>query len=324
MTKILVTGFSGFVSRHFLSFLEESSVDANVLGVGRSQPNFAIDGFRHVRCTFRHLDLLDKASVDDVIYTFQPEYILHLAAYSSVGFSWQRPVESFTNNTNILLNLLEQVRCLNLPCRILSVGSSEEYGNQLPEAYPLSEETLLRPVSPYAVARVSQEMLSSIYVKGYGLDIVMTRSFNHIGPFQRDVFVVPSLAKQLTAIRYKNAPRKLITGDRTVVRDFVDVRDVVRAYYALLIEGAVGEIYNVCSGRGVTIDDVIAIMQDELGVTAEVETDSRLVRPTDNRIVVGSNAKIRKAIDWEPRHELRDSLRNILDWWSNQVDKRSM
>src|SRR5687768_504984 len=123
MSKILVTGFSGFVGRHFLQYLEENAIEAEVLGVGRSHPNFPIDEFRHIRCSFRRLDLLDKAGVDEAIYTFQPEYILHLAAYSSVGFSWQKPIESFGNNTNAFLNLLEQVRSLNLRCRILSVGS---------------------------------------------------------------------------------------------------------------------------------------------------------------------------------------------------------
>jgi GDP-4-dehydro-6-deoxy-D-mannose reductase len=317
--KILITGFSGFVSRHFLEFLESSRIDAQVLGIARNQPAFAYDGYRHVKCVFHQLDMLDKSGVDDVIHRFQPDHVLHLAAYSSVGFSWQKPVESFVNNTNILLNLLEQVRSLNLRCRVLSVGSSEEYGDVEPEALPLREDMRLRPVSPYAVARVAQEMLSTVYVRGYGLDVVMTRSFNHIGPHQREVFVIPSLAKQLTAIRYRGATPRLVTGDRSVIRDFVDVRDVVRAYFQLLTEGRSGEIYNVCSGRGVSIDDVISILQETLGTNALLETDSRLVRPNDNREVVGSNLKIRAQTGWEPRVSLRESLESILDWWRQSL-----
>jgi GDP-4-dehydro-6-deoxy-D-mannose reductase len=316
--KLLITGFSGFVGRHLLQFLEDNAAEAEVLGVGRSAPTFSFEGLRHIRCAFHQLDLLDKSGVDDVIYGFKPTHIVHLAAYSSVGFSWQKPVESFMNNTNVLLNLLEQVRTRKLRCRVLSVGSSEEYGNVAADAVPIREDAPLRPVSPYAAARVAQEMLSSVYAAGYGLDIVMTRSFNHIGPHQRDVFAIPSLARQLTAIRYRGASPRLVTGDRSVVRDFVDVRDVVRAYFELLHHGQSGEIYNVCSGQGVSIDGVIGLMQELLGTKAALETDSSLLRPSDNRIIVGSNEKLRRAIGWEPKIPLRESLENILEWWKAQ------
>lgn len=319
MTKILITGFSGFVSRHFLEYLDRIGVEAEILGVARSAPQFPLDQFRHLRCSFRQLDMLDKSGVDEVIHGFQPAYILHLAAYSSVGFSWQRPVESFNNNTNVLLNLLEQVRALKFPCRILSVGSSEEYGNVRPEMLPLSEDERLRPLSPYAVARVAQEMLSSVYVKGYGLDVVMTRSFNHIGVYQRELFVVPSLAKQLTSIKKGKVPARLVTGERSIVRDFVDVRDVVRAYHDLLLGGTPGEIYNVCTGQGTSIDRVIATMQEILGTDAALETDPRLVRPDEIRTVVGSNEKLRAAVGWQPRISLHESLTGILTWWQERV-----
>ena len=314
--KILVTGFSGFVGRHFLRYLEDNAIAAELLGVDRCELAFPLDGHRHVRGSYRQLDLLDKGGVEAVIDGFRPTHILHLASYSSVGFSWQQPVESFVNNTNILLNLLEQVRALRSNCRILSVGSSEEYGNVLPSAVPIREDAALKPVSPYAVARVAQEMLSSLYVSGYGLDIVMTRSFNHIGTHQRDVFVVPSLARQLTAIRHRQAPPRLVTGDRTIVRDFVDVRDVVRAYHLLLLGGKAGEIYNVCSGRGVSIDEVIDLMRAALGIQVTLATDPALLRPSDNRVIIGSNEKIHRELGWEPRISLRESLEQILEWWN--------
>jgi GDP-4-dehydro-6-deoxy-D-mannose reductase len=318
MKKILITGFSGFVSRHFVVHLEENQIEAEVLGVGRTAPEFSLDEFKYPRCSFRHLDLLDRSGVDDLIYRFQPTHIVHLAAYSSVGFSWQKPVESFANNTNVLLNLLEQVRTLQLGCRVLSVGSSEEYGNVSERDLPLREDTPLNPVSPYAVARVAQEMLSRVYVEGYGLDVVMTRSFNHIGTFQRDTFVVPSLAKQLTAIRYKGNEPRLVIGDGTIVRDFVDVRDVVRAYCALLERGKRGEIYNVCSGQGCSIGNLVALMQELLGTKARIETEARLLRPHENRVVIGSNQKIAADIGWSPKFGLRESLAHILDWWRRQ------
>ncbi|MDB4987522.1 MAG: hypothetical protein JWN04_2700 [Myxococcaceae bacterium] len=317
--RILITGFSGFVSRHFLEYLDSQGEEAVVLGVSRSKPAFTFDAYPKLRCDFRQLDLLDRPSVEAAVVGFEPTHVLHLAAYSSVGFSWQQPVESFANNTNIFLNLLEQVRKLSAPCRVLSVGSSEEYGNVEPGSLPLHEGTPVKPVSPYAVARVAQEMLSNVYVRGYGLDIVMTRSFNHIGPYQRDAFVVPSLAKQLCAIRYSGAAPRLVTGDRTVVRDFVDVRDVVRAYYVLLQKGTTGEIYNVCSGTGVSIEHVLSLMQDELGTAATLESDPRLLRPTENRSVVGSYQKLERELGWRPEINLRESVSRVLRWSKTQL-----
>ncbi|MFT3922630.1 MAG: GDP-mannose 4,6-dehydratase [Myxococcales bacterium] len=319
MERILVTGCSGFVSRHFLEYLAAEGVDCKVLGVSRGIPEFPHERLGSLRFRFRQLDLLDRPGVAEVIASFRPTAIVHLASYSSVGFSWVKPVESFTNNTNVLLNLVEEVRRLEQPCRILSVGSSEEYGNVDPAWLPLREEGPLNPVSPYAVARVAQEMLSKVYVSGYGLDIVMTRSFNHIGPYQRDSFVIPSFAKQLCAIRYGNAAPRLVTGDRAVVRDFVDVRDVVRGYHMLLQRGRAGEIYNLCTGHGTSIDEVITTMQGLLGTDAELVTDPALVRPSDNRVIVGSLEKMRRELGWEPKFSLHESLGAILDWWGGRT-----
>lgn len=316
--RILVTGVSGFVGQHFLRCLEQQSPGIDVLGISRSLPSFDSREFGRLACAFKQLDMLDKQALAMAMAEFRPSHVLHLAAYSSVGFSWQHPVESFANNTNILLNLLEAIRALKLGCRVVSVGSSEEYGNVEATQTPLREDASLRPVSPYGVARVAQEMLSHVYVDGYGLDIVMTRSFNHIGAHQRDAFVISSFAKQLVGIQSHGAPPRVVTGDRTIVRDFVDVRDVVRAYLELLLHGRKGEIYNICSGQGVSIQTVLDLMQDILGTSAALETDTRLVRPNDNRVIVGSSDKIRECLGWKPTIELRDSLETILEWWKTQ------
>src|SRR5688572_19728382 len=224
MKKYLITGFSGFVSRHFLQFLEDNEIEADVLGVSRSAPLFSTSSFRHVHCKFMALDLLDRHATHEALSWFRPHYAVHLAAQSSVGYSWQHPVESFTNNTNIFLNLVDQVRTLKLGCRILSVGSSEEYGNVTDAQLPLRVDTPVHPLSTYAVARVSQELLSKVYAEGYGVDVVLTRSFNHTGPYQRPDFVLPSFAKQLVSFKRAGVLGTLVTGDRTIVRDFIDVR----------------------------------------------------------------------------------------------------
>ena len=272
MDKFLLTGFSGFVSKYFLEYLESLGAKVSILGIDLHQPEFDFTHYRNVQCSFERADLLDKGRVDDIIYQFQPNYILHLASFSSVAFSWKNPSASFANNTNIFLNVLEQIRALNIQCRILSIGSSEEYGDVREAEMPLKEDHSLKPVSPYAVARVSQEMLSRVYVEGFGMDIIITRSFNHIGPGQRDIFVISSFAKQLVEIKKNKAKAELVTGDLSIIRDFTDVRDVVKAYYMLLKEGRSGEIYNVCSGRGTRLDSIVQQMAGLLKLDVKTRT----------------------------------------------------
>jgi GDP-4-dehydro-6-deoxy-D-mannose reductase len=319
MDKYLITGFSGFVSKHFLEYIESLQEPATVIGIDINEPVFDYMDYEHVKCSFNQIDLLDKGRVDSIIYDFQPNYILHLASYSSVAYSWKNPVSSFSNNTNIFLNLLEQIRALNLNCRILSVGSSEEYGNVDPADVPLHEEHSLKPLSPYAVARVSQEMLSKVYVDGYGLDIVLTRSFNHIGPGQRDVFVISSFAKQLVEIKKLGRPAEIVTGNLSIIRDFLDVRDVVRAYHFLFKKGKKGEIYNICSGKGVTLKEIVNKMAKLLDLNVVTTTDANLVRPNDNSIIIGNNEKVTTATGWHVNYNLEQSLKDILEYWYQLV-----
>ena len=318
MKKYLITGLSGFVGRHFLDYLNNLNEPISVLGIDRDAVNFDLHQFGQLQCAFKQADLLQSNEWEPLIALFQPDYIVHLASFSSVAFSWVNPIQSFTNNTNVFLNLLETVRKVNPRYRILSVGSSEEYGACALDQLPLTEDAKLNPVSPYAVARVSQELLSRVYVDGFGCDIVMTRSFNHIGPGQLDTFVISSFARKLLAIQNGSADPVLLTGDTTIVRDFVDVRDVVRAYDQLLRQGRSGHIYNICSGTGVTLKSVIDQMASILGISVVQKIDPRLVRPNDNKAIIGSLKKINDEIGWAPSIPLDTSLRDMLDYWRNK------
>jgi len=317
MDRYLITGFSGFVGKHFLEYLETLHSPVSVLGVDIVPPDFGLDRLSHVQCDFVKMDLLDREGIEKIILQFQPNFILHLASYSSVAFSWQNPVNSFQNNTNIFLNVLETVHSINSRVRILSVGSSEEYGDLVGDNALFHEEDTLHPVSPYAVARVSQEMLSKVYVKGYGLDIVMTRSFNHIGPGQKEIFVIASFAKRLVEMKKEDATSpKLMTGDISLIRDFVDVRDVVRAYDGLLKKGRKGEIYNICRGVGYSLKELVQQMASILGMEVLTETDERLIRPNDNKVIVGCNEKIKRDIGWAPEIPLQRSLEDVINFWN--------
>lgn len=319
MEKYLITGFSGFVSRHFLNFLEAQEIPVLILGLDIHEPEFDFTDYKTISCSFVKVDLLNKEKLNETLLNFLPDYILHLASYSSVAYSWEHPVTSFTNNTNIFLNVVECIRKIDLKCRILSVGSSEEYGQVSANDLPLKEDHLLNPISPYAVARVSQELLSKVFVKGYGMDIILTRSFNHIGPGQKAVFVVSSFAQKLVAIKKKQiSSNELRTGDLSLIRDFVDVRDVVRAYYLLFREGKKGEIYNICSGKGISLEEVLGKMIKIANVEIRHISESGFFRPDDNRIIIGSNEKIKRDVGWINEIGLEKSLNDVLAFFLSQ------
>ncbi len=303
--KVLVTGYLGFVAGHLKRiFLEHG---AEVFGVDRIAATDT-DGL----VDYAQLDLMDRDAVKCLLAEMKPDAIVHLAAVSSVGQSWQQPSECFRNNTSIFLNVVESVRALNLKTRILSVGSSEVYGNLSADEMPLREMRELHPSSPYAVARVAQEMLSRLYVENYGLDIVMTRSFNHIGPGQRPQFVIPSFLRQLTEIKKNGGDGVMAVGNVDVVRDFSDVRDVVDAYWKLLLHGKRGRVYNVCSGQGRSLREIIDMMSALLEVKVSLRVDQSLVRPTDNAVIIGDNSRIQEELGWTPSYCFERTLQDML------------
>ena len=310
--RYLITGASGFVGKHLKSFLKENVPQSTVLGIGRDN------------LSDEQVDLHDRKSLTKTLKAFNPHFIIHLASDSSVSYSWKQPIESFSNNVNIFLNLIESVRKLSLESRILSVGSSEQFGIVRTADLPLSENSPQNPISPYAVARTSQEMLSKVYADGYGLDIVMTRSFNHFGPGQDERFVISSFAKQLIQKMHDKNDSPLLTGDLSIIRDFIDVRDVVRIYNELLHKGEKGEIYNVCSGKGFSLKEILEHLIKLSGSSVEIKTDPALVRPMDNPHIIGDNTKL-KGMGIEPcTFDLETSIQDVLNFWKQYFNEDSI
>lgn len=317
--RVLITGFSGFVARHFVEYLNFLKIDVEIYGIDIKEPPYDLKQFLpKIKISFKVLDMTDIGQLEKLFSEFVPDYILHLAAYSSVAYSWKNPTESFMNNSNIFLNLIQTTQKYNPECRILSVGSSEEYGNVGRENLPIRENQPLQPVSPYAVARVSQEMLSRIFSDAFHMQIVLTRSFNHIGPRQDNRFVVPSFINRILDIKRKGLRYgEIETGDITIIRDFIDVRDVVRAYYLLLLKGNAGEVYNICSGKGISLKEIIDIIAEQMGIEVMSRINMDLVRPRDNRIIVGSAFKIESELGWHPEIDIRETIRDMIQYQEN-------
>jgi len=313
MKRILVTGCAGFVGEYLIDYILQQEHGAEIFGIDVIEPRKRYPE----RVFYSQINLLDRERVENVLEHIDPDCIVHLASFSSVGDSWKNPITSFKNNTNIFLNVLETVHVMGLKCRILSPGSSEQYGIVQEEDLPITEQAPLQPVSPYAAARIAQEHLSLIYARSFGLDVVCTRSFNHIGPGQPDKFVISSIAKQFAENKL-GLKKGLLLGNIRVVRDFLDVRDVVGAYYLLLKKGERGEVYNVCSGKGIPLLTIIKSFSKISGLEPSVEVSKTLLRPMENPMVVGSHEKIAK-LGWYPGIALHDSLRDIYEYWMDGV-----
>lgn len=322
MKSILITGISGFVGGHFTQFLLNKKQDYAIYGLSRSKPawDFIQSPYQcSDKISFHQCDLLDSAKINAIIGKIQPDYILHLASFSSVSQSWKEPLASFLNNTNAFLNIVESVRTHDLNTKILSVGSSEEYGIVKESDLPLTEKKSVAPANPYAVARVSEEHLAQIYAKGYHLNICCTRSFNHIGTGQSDQYVVSSVAKQFAEIVIQHKKPIIKIGAGSIIRDFIDIEDVIRAYDAILEKGVTGEVYNVCSGKGHSIHDIVNSLSELTHIPVSVEQNQMLLRPIDNPVLIGSYDKLQNTTGWKPTCPIEKSLEKIHSYWLNKL-----
>ncbi len=311
--RLLVTGAGGFVGGHLADFLHAEHPEVEVHGV--SLPHGGVSWRAAPGARMVEADLTDPAAARAVVEDVRPDRVLHLAGQSSVHLSWLDPGGTLRANVLGIVHLLDAVRRLGLRPPVLVVGSAEEYGPVRPEEMPIREETPLRPASPYAVSKVAQGALALLYGPAGGLRVVLTRTFHHTGPGRGEAFAESSFARQIAEIEAGRRKPVLEVGNLDAVRDFADVRDVVRAYWMLLEKGEGGRAYNVCSGRGRRIRELLDILLAASTVRVEVRTDPDRLRPSDVPAQVGDPARLRAATGWEARIPLERSLRDLLDDW---------
>jgi GDP-4-dehydro-6-deoxy-D-mannose reductase len=316
--RLLITGITGFVGSHMAEYALAHGAEV----FGSSRWRSRTENIEHLRSQIKLIecDLRDLASVRGLLETAEPTHVVHLAAQSFVGASWQTPAETLSTNIISQVNLLEGIRRFTVAPRVLVVGSSEEYGFVCPDELPIRETNPLRPLSPYAVSKVAQDMMGYQYFMSYGLPIIRTRAFNHEGPRRGEVFVTSNFAKQVAEIEVGMREPVMSVGDLTPRRDFSDVRDVVRGYWLLLERGEPGEVYNLCSGRSWAIQQVLEFLLEQSRVKRiAVETDPARLRPSDVMILEGDSSKIRKATGWEVEIPFERTLRDLLAYWRQRT-----
>jgi GDP-4-dehydro-6-deoxy-D-mannose reductase len=302
--RALVTGGSGFVGHHLVAHLiaqgdEVMTCDRAPLPGGEV------------------LDITDAEATGELVARLQPEVIYHLAGWADVGGSWQAPVEAFRANAEGTLNVLQAATDVGVD-RVLAVSSADVYGAVSEAELPLTEESALRPASPYAASKVAADFLALQAWLGRRLPVLRVRAFNHLGPGQTDKFVAPALASRIARNEVEGGD-VITIGNLSARRDFTDVRDVVRAYRLLVEHGEPGEVYNVCSGRDVAVqelaDDLLAMARRPM----RFETDPELLRPVDVPVLWGDHARLTKATGWEPEIPLSQTLTDLLDDWRTRL-----
>ena len=270
------------------------------------------------------MDYTDAKAVKNLIEDVLPNKIFHLAANSFVPASWKSPSEVTTNNILSQLNIFEAVLGTlrfdsAMPCGIQIACSSEEYGHVLPNECPINEANDLRPLSPYGVSKVAQDMLGYQYYKSHGLHVVRTRAFNHTGARRGHVFVCSTFAKQIAEIELLNKEPVIKVGNLDAVRDFTDVRDMVRAYWKALEYGLPGQVYNIGTGVGYSMRDVLEILTSMSALNITVAFDSERMRPSDVPRLVCDSGKFYRCTKWKPKYKLEETLRWILDYWRGKI-----
>lgn len=315
--RVLITGITGFAGSHLADYyLARGGVDVHGLIRWRSRTE-NIEHFTD-KVTLHECDLRDAGSTRDVVEHVKPDFIFHLAAQSFVPTSWRAPSESLTTNVLGQLHIFEAVRKTGLKCRIQIACSSEEYGMVYENELPIKEENPLRPMSPYAVSKVSQDLLGYQFFMSYKMDVVRTRGFNHTGPRRGPVFVCSDFAKQIVDIEYGDKDPVIHVGNLEAKRDFSDVRDVVRGYVLALEKGKPGEVYNICQEKCWSVKEILDMLLKYSKKDIEVKQDPARLRPSDVPVLLGDCSKFRKDTGYKPEIPFEKTLEDIVEYWRNR------
>lgn len=304
MKKVLITGAGGFVGRYLIDIFKKDNYEILACDINKKD-NFGKD------IEYRDMDILNKEMIKPILKEFQPDYLINLAAISSVGMSWKIPNKTVEVNVIGTINLLEAVHAFCPECKVLLIGSSEEY---ISKNEPLKETDEVNANNPYGISKIAQENFAKLYKEKYGMKIVCTRSFNHIGVGQMDTFAIPSFCKQVAEIEKSGKPGPIAVGNLSAYRDFSDVRDIVKVYKALLENETDELIYNVGSGNAYQMKELLEYIVSLSTQRIDIVTDEDKLRPVDTPYICCDNTKTKKYFD---NTDIKITIKEIYNYYLN-------
>lgn len=317
--RVLITGITGMAGSHLADLLLAEAPDYEIFGTKRWRSSLANVAHLDGKVKFIDCNLTDSTACLKLIETTRPDYVFHLAAQSFVPHSWQNPNATLSDNIMMQLHLFEAIRSVGIDPVIQIALSSEEYGKVLPNEVPVKENNPLRPLSPYAVSKVAQDMLAYQYNQSYGFKTIRTRAFNHEGPRRGEVFVTSNFAKQIAEIEAGLKPPQLKVGNLNARRDWSDVRDVARAYWLSVQHCVPGEEYVIASGQTRSIQELLDFLLSQTKSKIEIVIDPTRLRPSDVELLQGDPSKFIKATGWKPRYTFEQTMGDLLEYWREQI-----
>lgn len=314
----LVTGAAGFVGRHLTRHLKDRGyVVSGLVHPSEYTEDLVLEGVTSIESA----DLLDEGALARALARVEPDEIYHLAAFSNPESSLKNARQTLETNILGTQNLLDAALQDGRSPRILLVGSAQQYGNVAEDEQPISEERAQKPLTPYSVSKASQELLGQRYFLSEGLPVFWTRSFNHTGPGQSDAYVCSSFARQVAEVESGKRAPEIHVGNLAARRDFTDVRDVARAYTAIVERGQPGRAYNVCRGEAVSIQEVLDTLIELSTADVEVIVDPKRHHALDAPVIFGDATRLREETGWAPEFSLKDTLLDLLNDWRDKNNR---
>ncbi len=319
MPRVLITGITGMAGSHLAEYIINNHSNSQVFGSMRWRASHSNVSHIEDQINLIDCDLTDANGVIELLKVAQPDLIFHLAAQSFVPDSWKNPAATLSDNLMMQLNLFEAIRHLEIDPVVQVALSSDQYGRIYPHELPVTERNAFRPLSPYAVSKVAQDMLAYQYFESHKLRVIRTRAFNHEGPRRGEVFVTSSFAKQIAEIEIGLKPPILKVGNLDTKRDWTDVRDVVRAYWLSVHHCKPGEDYVIASGQARSIREMVSLLLSYSTANIEVQIDPARLRPSDVQIVEGNPRKFKEATGWSQEISFEKMIADTLDYWREKV-----
>ena len=317
--RVLITGITGMAGSHLADYLLSTCEGIELYGTFRWRSRMENVVHLEGKINLIQCELTDFTNTVRALEISKPDFIFHLAAQSFVVASWSSPTATMLENPRMQISLFEAMLMLGIDCPIQVALSSEEYGMVYPNELPITEDNPLRPLSPYAVSKVTQDMMAYQYHKSHGLKTIRTRTFNHEGPRRGEVFVTSNFARQIALIEVGRQEPVIYTGNLNAKRDWSDVRDVVRAYWLAVNRCVPGDVYVIASGVSYSVREMLDMLIGMSDVKVETRDDPSRMRPSDVMVLQGDPSKFKAQTGWKPEIPLKQTLSDLLNHWREEV-----